>query len=431
MTFHDPRDVSLSAVLTATSEITRPRTASRPPVFLHCGWRTRGTWIWNRFRDCPGVTAYYEPLSQVLARLTPEAIASHTADAWPSGHVGITRPYFVEFLPLLYPGQSGVPDYRADFAREAFFASADANLPDLYRYVSRLLTAARRSGRQPVLKFCGSIGRVGWMHRNFPDAVHIVVMRDPFTQFASAQRLLVHHGNGYYLGMPLHLLALNTHLAPIARCAAHLDFDPPRVSASRGSWEESEQRLRETDPAAWYRAFLAFWVVTAASIPDCVELVIDSDALARPGPRRRHYERALAGLTGQFVEFNDAVATGETAPAAAMGLRRSDIVRAHSGAEAFLAEQRGPYWADVPALVQVGTLLARARALAMADELSGEADADERVGNPGPPDLVAEMMAATVRARIAERELDALRRSRSWKLTAPFRRMVGAFGKLA
>ena len=38
------------------------RTFAHPPVFLHCGWRTRGTWVWDRFRKTYGVAGYYARL---------------------------------------------------------------------------------------------------------------------------------------------------------------------------------------------------------------------------------------------------------------------------------------------------------------------------------------------------------------------------------
>ena len=78
------------------AEATRYRSSAHPPVFLHCGWRTRGTWIWNRFREMRGVAGYYEPFSETLAKLRPGSVASFTAESWPSGHRDLARPYFDE-----------------------------------------------------------------------------------------------------------------------------------------------------------------------------------------------------------------------------------------------------------------------------------------------------------------------------------------------
>ena len=192
----------------------RQRLVAHPPVFLHCGWRTRGTWIWNRFREISGITGYYEPLGEPLAGLRPGNLASITAESWASGHLGLARPYFDEYRALLRQGLAGVRGYQARFATTGFFASPETASPDLYGYLRDLLDAALRNGEQPVLKCCRSIGRVGWMRRHFADAVHIVVLRDPFTQFASATRQFVDTGNAAF---PRHA---GTAACPASRRAA-------------------------------------------------------------------------------------------------------------------------------------------------------------------------------------------------------------------
>lgn len=85
-----------------------------PPVFLHCGWRTRGTWVWDQFRRVHGVAGYYEPLGETLAWLRPSALASVNAESWPSGHNSLDRPYFGEFRLLLKRNGLGVEGYRTN-----------------------------------------------------------------------------------------------------------------------------------------------------------------------------------------------------------------------------------------------------------------------------------------------------------------------------
>ena len=164
------------------------RSFAHPAVFLHCGWRTRGTWIWNQFRQLRGIAGYYEPLNELLATLRPSEVSSLTADSWPSGHKGLTRPYFDEYRPLLKDDRAGVAHYQARFATDDFFAAPDAAMPELEGYLRTLLNDARHRGEQPVLKFCGSLGRVGWMRRRFPDAAHIVVLRDPLSRSSPPPR---------------------------------------------------------------------------------------------------------------------------------------------------------------------------------------------------------------------------------------------------
>ena len=131
----------------------RNQVTLRRPVFLHTGWRTAGTWLWSRFREMPGVEAYYEPLHEALERISLARIHSLSWDQWASGHPALARPYFHEFAPLLRPERGGVERYRAEFAIKDFFADARTPLPDLRAYVALLLDFADRRRRQPVLKF--------------------------------------------------------------------------------------------------------------------------------------------------------------------------------------------------------------------------------------------------------------------------------------
>jgi hypothetical protein len=399
-------------------EDARLQSPAQPPVFLHCGWRTRGTWLWNRFRGMHGVTGYYEPLNEHLAWVLPSTLGSTNAESWASGHQGLNRPYFDEFRPLLRPGRPGVPRYQSRFATSGFFATSDSPLPGLNRYLRGLIDAAQERGEQPVLKFCRSIGRIGWMRRHFPDAVHIVVLRDPFSQFASALRQYVRNGNAFFLTMPWRLLAADRDLPPLSACIRHLEVELPRQADERAC----DASLRAGTPASWYPGFLAFWVVTAATIPDEVDLVVDSDALANADAYRRRCEIDLARLTGRMVELDSANCPGEEDAPESPGLRRSEVLRAHAGAEAFLAEQFGTAWADRPVLGHVARKLAEARSHALGAATVPWAPRSRMPDLFGDePDYAGALLSATGRAAWAERELAAMRASRSWRVTAPLR----------
>ena len=85
-------DHAIPAGRTGPEDGDRLLSSVHPPVFLHCGWRTRGTWIWNQFRGLDGATGYYEPLAERLAELQPGAPMAISAETWPSGHKGLDCP---------------------------------------------------------------------------------------------------------------------------------------------------------------------------------------------------------------------------------------------------------------------------------------------------------------------------------------------------
>jgi hypothetical protein len=388
---------------------------AHPPVFLHCGWRTRGTWVWDRFRRMHGVAGYYEPLNEMLASVRSGTLASINGESWPSGHRSLDRPYFDEYRPLLKRNGSGVQGYYTRFAVDDFFAAPDTALPELDHYLRRMIRTAEERGEQPVLKFCRSVGRIGWMQRHFPEAVHIAVLRNPYAQFASELRQFVLHGNGYFIAMPLLLLAMHRDLPMVNACIRHLGTElpsPPECHSLGGRLAGYEASMRSGSPAAWYRGFLAFWALAAAAMPDTMDLIINGDLLEHSSRYRRQCEFELAMLTGQMVDFGEAGCSDSIKKTDATCLRRSEFLDAHRGADRFLAEQVGVDWANKPNLGGVAMLLTETvrQASCLEGPVLPKMERDFEV-----------MLSAMGRAAWAERELAAVHASRSWRITAPLR----------
>jgi len=394
------------------------------PLFLHTGWRTRGTWLWSRFRSLAGTVCFYEPLSEDLATLCPGAIESCDPASWSSGHPPLQRPYFTEFQPLLKTVMRGVRHYDPAFAVTGFFAEPDAAMPELRNYLEHLLRMAQAEGGQPVLKFCRSLGRIGWMQRNFPQAIHIAVLRNPLAQFISAQRQFQRHDNPYFLAMPLLLLALHQTVPEVAAALRHLGVALPSLSPGatlRANLAACEGHLRRSEPVARYRGSLAFWLATAASIPETIDLVIDSDLLINSADYRRQCEADLASLTGRTVDLGDVLrgSGSDASTLATSGLSRAELWQAHAAAEAFLAEHAGDAWANSPLLSRIGAMLSYAVLLGTSPLHAAGLDPMVRW------DAVCAEAAALAtdaqRAVSAEQRLAAVYASRFWRVGAPLR----------
>jgi hypothetical protein len=384
------------------------------PVFLHTGWRTAGTWLWSRFREMPDVEAYYEPLHEVLEGITLARIHSFSWDQRASGHPALAQPYFHEFAPLLRPGCGGVERHRADFAIKDFFADALTPLPDLRAYIELLLDFADRRHRQPVLKFCRSVGRVGWMQHNFPDAAHVVVVRNPAAQFASALHQHQRHGNPYFLVMPLLVLSHNWNNPRVMQAVDHFGVRLPLMSVdrSRGVAEPAwREHLRRTGPEDWYRGFLAFWALGMLSIPATVDCVLDSELLTLSDHYRKVSQQDLATLTGIAIDFGDDPHSIEVP--AGIGTTRTVAHRCLQAVETFLAACKGSAWRDTSLGARIGAMLAYADLVAM----DGSATLIMRsVSETSTRDKLRE------RAAAVERELSAVYDSISWRITTPLRR---------
>ena len=174
---------------------------SAAPVFLHTGWRTAGTWLWSLYRALPESMAFYEPLHESLGTLSAWQLPTLRPDLWMSAHPG-TQPYFNEFAPLLRQGSPGVAGFNEEFALAQYFVGADDALPEPASYLQSLIDLARSAGKQPVLKLARSLGRVGWMRNAFPDAAHVLVVRNPWSQWLSGWRLFTVHHSEYFWRCP-------------------------------------------------------------------------------------------------------------------------------------------------------------------------------------------------------------------------------------
>jgi hypothetical protein len=163
--------------------------------------------------------AFYEPLSERLAEITVVGMPTIRPEIWDSGHPDRQRPYFEEFAPLLSATERGVAGYQSAFAIEEYFAGSGAALPELAAYLESLVRLARSAGKTPVLKFCRSLGRVGWMRAAFPAAIHAVVVRSPWDQWLSAWHQYVTYGNPYFVVMPFVIMSRHHDHPAVARAA--------------------------------------------------------------------------------------------------------------------------------------------------------------------------------------------------------------------
>jgi hypothetical protein len=251
-------------------------------------------------REQPGVTAYYEPLHEGLATLDAAQIARERPNAWESRHGG-SAPYFAEYAPLLarrwFRGPRGVRLHEQRFAYERYFQSPEEADDALAGYITGLLDAAE--GRVPVLKFCRSLGRVAWMQRHFPDALHAVVLRGPVAQFRSTEAQLA-TGNRFFAVAPLLVLARNRQAPQVRDAVERFALRLPALPERRRDLDAELcwRHCRGLDEAGRYRIFLAFWTITAISALSAGALLIDADRLGTDTAHRTAVTAALRGQIG-------------------------------------------------------------------------------------------------------------------------------------
>ncbi len=136
------------------------------PIFITGRFRSGTTLLWNVFRQCPDVTAYYEPFNE--RRWFDPAARGNTVD---STHRGV-EDYWAEYEGLEELGRL----FRRRWHERNLWMAEDARDPTMRRYVQTLIE--RASGRA-ILQFNRIDFRLPWFRRAFPEATILQIVRNP------------------------------------------------------------------------------------------------------------------------------------------------------------------------------------------------------------------------------------------------------------
>ncbi|ASW00567.1 hypothetical protein [Paraburkholderia aromaticivorans] len=327
------------------------RSTLKQAVFLHTGWRSAGTWVWSRLRELDTVTAFYEPLSNVLAELSL-ADVSASRPTLTSGHPPLAAPYFEEYRPFLQEGIPGVAGYRRGFSLDRFASQPDAEFAPMQAYLRNLCERTAAQDSVAVFKFCRSSGRLPWLRQAFPQAMHVGVLRNPASQFASGWLLSRQWSNPFFVAAPFRVLGLNQ-ADPLVRqaieiCGVGL---PPATATSEDAYAMAcEHYARSAEGNNAYRAFVALWILCALRMADGVDLLIDIDRLGAS----RDYAAGLSagfatqsGLSPDFSSARDLVDETRRGAARMSGIDGRAMRAVHSAALKFLKAQAGSHAAFV------------------------------------------------------------------------------------
>lgn len=273
----------------------------RPTVFLHGGWRCGSTYIWSKFRAHEDVLAFCEPFSERLARCTPQKIAEDTHQAWNSRHPQLTAPYFAEYVPLI--AGAGVARYEDRFAVRRYFVPTQQPLEE-GAYLASLLRLAETSGKQAVLGFSRSLGRIGAIKRIF-GGCHVLLIRDPAQQWLSARSHRIRYGSAYFELGHIMILALAPRLSVAGRIARWLAIPHLKYGSFGHVYRLLRRRFEPLDDELSYRAFLAVYMLSYTHALRHADIVIDVDRLSALRPYALTMSDELRRATGVELDFGD------------------------------------------------------------------------------------------------------------------------------
>lgn len=273
----------------------------RPTVFLHGGWRCGSTYFWNKFRARDDVLAFFEPFHERLARYTAQEILRDTESAWASRHPQLNAPYFCEYLPLLTG--KGVARFEERFALRHYFTPTQQPL-DEGAYLASLLRLAENTGKQAVLGFSRSLGRVGAIKRTF-GGTHVVLIRDPLQQWLSARSHRIQHGSPYFELCHMMILALAPRRSLAGSIAHWLQIPYQRFGSFGHHYRQLRRRFEPLDDDLSYRAFIAVYLLSYAKAMRHADVVVDMDRLSRFPPYAAQLSHELLQMTGVDLDFRD------------------------------------------------------------------------------------------------------------------------------
>jgi hypothetical protein len=279
----------------------KPRPEQYEAVFLHAGWRSASTYVWNRFRRNPSTTSFYEPFGESLARCSPKRIQRQTAGGWNSRHPPLALPYAQEYCPLLRPFLKGLPGYRRDFALARYFPAGGVR-PET-RYLARLIKHARRQGTSAVFGFCRSLGRAAALKEAL-GGYHLIVRRNPLQQWLSCRSYRQSVSLSYFELCHFMILALAPTGSPARRFAEMLGLPrlPPGLLEQ---YKFLHAAIYPWSDELSYRAFAAVSLLSYAAAEPAADMVLDVDRLGRSSQYRDAMRARILADVGLAIDFDD------------------------------------------------------------------------------------------------------------------------------
>ncbi|MBD2867964.1 hypothetical protein [Paenibacillus arenilitoris] len=271
------------------------------PIFLHSSWRTSSTYLWNKYRSHSYITAYYEPFHEILNTISHSEVELLTHKSWESKHPELVRPYFSEYLPLIQI--RGVEGFKNDFSYSNFFVNNEELIEQKF-YIERLLDSAIASQQKPVLGFCRSTGRTRWMREMFPNAVHILLMRNPIQQWLSGYQQKIKNDNDAFIIIYLLLMGLVKENKYII-CVRNY-YGIPQLNSNDMSELMNFYRQQKLSDEILYEIFLHIYIFTMIESYNQVDLVIDIDKLSKSKLYNKYIGLLQRSLTGVNLDFSDA-----------------------------------------------------------------------------------------------------------------------------
>ena len=222
--------------------------------------------------------------------MSREFLRTHGPETWNSKH-SPTAPYYLEYQDLFDDTAGrGIRLFDPTFTFENYFRVEDP-LPSQQAYLHSLLSHAHHQDQRPVLGFCKSLGRLPWIRRYFPEAVHITFVRDPIQQWLSGYQFYVETQNPYFL------IYSSVYLKEPG--------DSAYIRALQGKFPDLMASSTTFDVNRLFEAFMHIYGYSTIVSAMGADLVVDIDRVSSSAAYRRFIERRLFEVTGTTLDLSD------------------------------------------------------------------------------------------------------------------------------
>lgn len=231
---------------------------------------------------------FYEPFSEELGRMSLDFLRHHGPKTWNSKHAAMA-PYYLEYEPLMSSSGRGIQGFDPTFTFQEYFRT-EGDLSRQRAYLDSLLDLAQRAKKVPVLGFCKSVGRLAWIKEAFPDALHVVTLRDPVQQWISGYQFYLETKNPYFLQYFQFIMA----------SPANNSYIQELLSRNLHVPGASQIHLAQS-----YEMFLHIYGCTFTSAVAMADLVIDIDRMTNSTSYRGYVTDQVRMMSGLPVDFDD------------------------------------------------------------------------------------------------------------------------------
>lgn len=274
---------------------------SSKPIFIHALFKTGSTFLWSKFRKNKDYHCYYEPFHHFLLEIDKnfkdKFIKENTVfKKEPTGE----EHYLTEYADLIREKKAGLPFFKRSFIVDAYCENTGGH--DVKQYIDSLV---ENSGeKRTVLQFNRTALRIKWFKSNYPDSLHVYLVRSPRDQWESYISK-VKRNIRIFVAYDLMIAGKNQHTDYFRRLADYvplIDFRDADLNAEIKFYQTLSDQYTDED-----KYFIFYYIWLSAYLENCqhADIIIDMNSISRDPAYRQQIIEKLQQRYGIYDSLFD------------------------------------------------------------------------------------------------------------------------------